>query len=143
MMLQGEGSRGEEKVGKSSVTTAGDATSRNWEVNDSGPTADAQEQVSALESSAKTFLCIQCNTAVLLTDQDEHDDWHFAKGLQTQEQRTCSSSDTQSPLMKESQPRLGNQGSSLIPRSVGKKRPHHSQARPKTERGQTRLVFDS
>lgn len=142
MMLQGEGSHGEEKVGKSSVTTAGDATSRNWEVNDSGPTANA-EQVSALESSAKTFLCIQCNTAVLLTDQDEHDDWHFAKGLQTQEQRTCSSSDTQSPLMKESQPRLGNQGSSLFPRSVGKKRPHHSQARPKTERGQTRLVFDS
>lgn len=143
MKLQDENGHDEDKARKSSATFARDETSRTREVEDSSPSRNTHEQVLALESATETFVCNQCNNPVLSADRDEHDDWHFAKGLETQEKSTLESNNPQSPLIQESRPRLGHNGSSLFPKRVGKGRPHQSQARQKTERGQRRLVFES
>lgn len=143
VILHNESSHGEDNATKSSITFARDEASRTGEVEDSSPSRNAQEKDLALESSTNTFVCTQCNNSVLLADRDEHDDWHFAKGLQTQEQSTHGSKNLPSPFMQESKPPLGPSRSSPIPKSAGKKRPHQSQARQKTERGQRRLVFES
>lgn len=142
MTLQDGHSHGEDKEVKSSVIFASDETSRAQEEEDSSLSRNTHEQGFALESSTKTFTCIQCNNPILLTDRDEHDDWHFAKGLETQEQNAHRSNLPQSLLIQESKPRNGHSGSSLFPKSEGKKRPHQSQARQKTEKGQKRLMFE-
>lgn len=143
IMLQDESSHGEDEAGKSLITFAKDEASRTRQVEDSSSSRNTNEQALALESSTKKFVCPQCNNPVLLADRDEHDDWHFAKGLQTQEQSTHRSNNPQPPLVQESKSKHGHSGPSLLLKTAGKKRPHQSQGRQKTERGQKRLVFES
>ncbi|MCJ1468584.1 DNA-directed DNA polymerase eta rad30 [Pseudocyphellaria aurata] len=140
-MLQEESSHGEDSTRNPAITCADDETHITREVKDRSPTKDIYEQVFALESSKKTFVCVQCHNTIPLADRDEHNDWHFAKGLQTQERITQASTNPQSPLIPK--PGTTNSSSSVFSRSVGKKRTHQSSGRQKTERGQKRLVFES
>lgn len=143
MILQDESSHGEDKAEKSLITFAENNTSRIREVKDSSLSRNALEQALELGASTKRFICTQCNKPVQLADRDEHEDWHFAKGLQTQEQSTHRSNNPQSPSIQESESRHGQSSSSLIQKGAGKRRPHQSLAKQKTERGQRRLVFES
>lgn len=141
-MLQDESSYGEDNAGNPSITYAGDETNVPRDVQDSSPTKSTLEQLFALESSTRTLVCVQCHNPILLADRDEHNDWHFAKGLQTQEQSVYTSNSPQSPLISEPKPRPTISGSSVFSRSVGKKRPHQNLGQLKAERGQKRLVFE-
>ena len=143
MILQDESGHGEDKAEKWLVTFAENDTSRTREVKDSSLSRNALEQALELGTSTKRFICTQCNKPVQLADRDEHEDWHFAKGLQTQEQSTHRSNNPHSPLIQESESRHGQSSSSLIQKGAGKRRPHQNLAKQKTERGQRRLVFES
>ena len=44
------------------------------------------------ESSSDSYLCPQCSGHILLTQQSEHEDWHFAKDLQASERTSTATS---------------------------------------------------
>ena len=66
------------------------------------PEADAEpprareqllERPPSLQRSISPFLCERCHRSITLEHRHEHDDWHFAKDLQTQDDGLASSID--------------------------------------------------
>ncbi|KAL2868530.1 DNA-directed DNA polymerase eta [Aspergillus lucknowensis] len=78
-----------------------------------------------LDSNA--FNCSRCGKAVLIEEEDEHTDWHFAKDLEAQERQ--SARDSQAPRLPN---RAAQPNSRMKPSRSG---------RDKAEKGQTRLTF--
>lgn len=79
-------------------------------------------------SRATSYLCDSCKQQILLNAKSEHEDWHYAKTLQAQEN---SSTISINPQLK----------SATIPPYTRRKGHGVGQARERSEKGQSRLVF--
>ena len=79
-------------------------------------------------SQATSYSCDLCKKQILLNAKSEHEDWHYAKTLQAQENSTAISSD---PQLK----------SATMPPYTRRKGHGAGQARERPEKGQSRLVF--
>lgn len=75
-----------------------------------------------------SYLCDLCKKQILLNAKSEHEDWHYAKTLQTQENSSAISTN---PQLK----------SATIPAYTRRKGHGVGQARERPEKGQSRLVF--
>ena len=88
---------------------------------------NSHDRVAPSSSRASSYLCERCKKQMNLEAKEEHDDWHYAKALQTQENTKAVAAD---PLNSAHGP--------LYSRRKG----HGAgQARERPEKGQSRLVF--
>lgn len=89
-----------------------------------GPTSEA----SACSEALPSYACSRCRSSIPIVKREEHEDWHFAKDLQVEEQRSIS---TERPSRRPST-------ISFKPRSRG--RPPAGGV-SKAEKGQRKLAF--
>ena len=96
-------------------------------------------RIDAETYSPDNYTCTRCHASVHITDQAEHEDWHFAKDLQAEERDTNSrptnSSDSNTTTSKKPK---------LIKPSRGPRKPGggaSGSGGPGEERGQMKLVF--
>ena len=95
--------------------------------------------LTSIRDSSESYLCPQCSARVLLSQQSEHEDWHFAKDLQASE-RTVTPSSTAKIIPA----KLGSEATtgSKKPESVGAKRgPKKPGGGGGVEKGQRKLAF--
>lgn len=90
------------------------------------PVQTSQDRVVPFPSQATSYLCDLCRKQILLNAKSEHEDWHYAKALQAQENSSAIATD---PQLK----------SATIPPYTRRK--GHGQARERPEKSQSRLVF--
>jgi DNA polymerase eta len=94
--------------------------------------SEDEGQPTTLDKEVDRYSCTRCNSSLLVTEQGEHDDWHFAKDLAADlaaEERTNDSATTQGPSTIN--PAAHNKGR-------GRGRPPNV---AKTEKGQKKLTF--
>lgn len=85
-----------------------------------------QSSAAAQQTTIESYFCDRCSKDVAVNNKAEHDDWHFARDLQLQEQASHSSkADTHAPSSKKSQ--VSKSG--------------YASAYRKFEKGQSRLAF--
>lgn len=65
-----------------------------------------------------TYTCSQCNTEVQIQDQEEHEDWHFAKAL-AEEDRVAAREQTAAPAASSSAPGNGSKKGSGLKKGGG------------------------
>ncbi|KAI5257972.1 sister chromatid cohesion protein Eso1 [Aureobasidium subglaciale] len=83
------------------------------------------------------YTCSRCNSSLLVTEQGEHDDWHFAKDLAADlaaEERTSSAAREQSRPPSTS----SSKNPAAQPKNKGRERPPNV---AKAEKGQKKLKF--
>lgn len=59
----------------------------------------------ATQQSSHQYFCSRCNQTISLSEKDEHEDWHFAKDLQAQEDDARA---PERPAAAAPQPRMQN-----------------------------------
>ena len=85
-----------------------------------------QSTAALQQTSIESFFCDRCSKDVAINAKGEHDDWHFARDLQLQEQESRSAkSDT--PALGSRKPQVSKSG--------------HVSGYKKFEKGQSRLAF--
>lgn len=65
-----------------------------------------------------TYTCSQCNTEIQIQDQEEHEDWHFAKAL-AEEDRVAARERTAAPAAPSSAPGNGSKKGSGLKKGGG------------------------
>jgi DNA polymerase eta len=101
--------------------------------SDDTPKAHAEVQSGYSGDDPSRYTCDRCNSALLVTEQGEHDDWHFAKDLAADlaaEERANTAAREQS--------RPPSTSTSTQPKSKGRGRPPNV---VKAEKGQKKLKF--
>lgn len=81
------------------------------------------------QTSITLYLCPRCKASVSTIEREQHEDWHFAKDLQSQERAPEST--------VESLPK----SQSLNPKKSGSSKSNNVSAQKKMEKGQARLAF--
>ncbi|MCJ1232783.1 DNA-directed DNA polymerase eta rad30 [Varicellaria rhodocarpa] len=94
--------------------------------------------LTSIHDSSESYLCLHCSARILLSQQSEHEDWHFAKDLQASERTTTVSSTAKIIPTK-----LGSEATtgSKKPESVGAKRGPKKPGGGGVEKGQRKLAF--
>ena len=87
-----------------------------------------QSSAALKQTSIESYFCDRCSKDVAIEAKDEHDDWHFARDLQLQEQESHSSK-PESYALGSRKPQVSKSG--------------HVSAYKKFEKGQSRLAFGS
>jgi DNA polymerase eta len=85
------------------------------------------------EEDTSRYTCSRCNTTLLVTEQGEHDDWHFAKELAAD----LAAEERANTAVRE-QSRPASTSTSTQPKSKGRGRPPNA---AKAEKGQKKLKF--
>ena len=86
--------------------------------------SDKVSQPRTNQSSITSYFCDRCKSLLPAAEKDEHEDWHFARDLQTQDRATPP------PIQKP------------VTKKIGPGRPAATLSAPKrSEKGQSRLVF--
>ncbi|GIC89574.1 DNA-directed DNA polymerase eta [Aspergillus udagawae] len=81
----------------------------------------------AIATSSASYTCNRCQKSLPIDDQNEHEDWHFAKDLELEERQATRKSQQVSRLNTSDTPQARGRGG--------------RSARGKPEKGQTRLSF--
>ena len=89
------------------------------------------------QSSIEAYTCDRCSKSIPTSNQEEHEDWHFAKDLQAQERTNATSTGAASQ---------GNSKPISVGPARGSKRPggagqNGAQVQKRVEKGQSKLVF--
>lgn len=92
------------------------------------PFINRHDRVVPSPSWATSYICDLCKKRILLDAQSEHEDWHYAKSLQAQENSSAISTNSQ---LKPA----------TIPPYTRRKGHGVGHARERPEKGQSRLVF--
>lgn len=94
-----------------------------------------EEQAEHPDHDASRYTCPRCNSSLLVTEQGEHDDWHFAKDLAAdlaaEERANAAGQEPSRPPSTSTKP-------STQPKSKGRGRPPNV---VKAEKGQKKLQF--
>jgi DNA polymerase eta len=101
--------------------------------SDDTPKAHAELQSGRSDDDPSRYTCSRCNSTLLVTEQGEHDDWHFAKDLAADlaaEERANTAAREQS--------RPPSTSTSTQPKGKGRGRPPNV---VKAEKGQKKLKF--
>ncbi|MCJ1474058.1 DNA-directed DNA polymerase eta rad30 [Lambiella insularis] len=92
------------------------------------------------QSSLETFFCPQCNSSLSLNSRTEHEDWHFAKDLQDDQQpATIPTYSAKAASMP--QGAGGSKKSAYFGAKRGPKKPGGASEAKGVEKGQKRLAF--
>lgn len=131
-MMQDESSHNEDKSGRL-ITFGTDPA----ETSDKNYSRVINENATTPSSLTRPYFCNQCSRSLTSCNRDEHEDWHFAKSLQSQENSQPLSTKSQSTLTQEPKTTPGLNGSS----SFHRKRTFQGQAPKKADKTQQKLLF--
>ena len=93
-----------------------------------------QQATPKIQSSISTYFCAQCKEDVPDSKREEHDDWHFAKSLQAEEQATHANASAQ-PVAAEAGHNTDSSRKPGRPKAGGTSLQKH------VEKGQRKLAF--
>lgn len=103
---------------------------------DSSPPEKTANDNQPPDLAPSTFTCDRCQKKLLLDQQEEHGDWHFARELQQEEQQQRVASATQERSQQREVPRAKPMRGRGRPPGSG-----HMSSRGSAEKGQSRLAF--
>ena len=109
-----------------SVTRPQDSSSEHNVENVQANDKHHQSSAALRQTSVESYFCDRCSKHVTIKAKGEHDDWHFARDLQLQEQ-VSHSSKVDTHALGSRKPEVSKSG--------------HVSAYKKFERGQSRLAF--
>ena len=97
------------------------------------------------QSSISSYYCARCRKSLSAADKAEHEDWHFAKDLQVDQQSTSTSTGARTTSQIDFATDQ-NKDSMIVglrkgPKKPGGGKPSIVQNQKKTEKGQSRLQF--
>ncbi|KAL3473921.1 hypothetical protein BJX99DRAFT_188877 [Aspergillus californicus] len=95
--------------------------------NDIHPSENISPDVEPKQVAFGTFSCSQCEMTLPIDEEEEHNDWHFAKDIEAQERQVARNSQPSQP--------------SQAPNRAASSRLKPSRGRGRSEKGQTRLTF--
>lgn len=140
MMTQDADSHHEEKMGKSTAFLASDRAESTLGKHEGSCSQATNERASAPLSTIEHYFCNQCSQSKALSSKEEHEDWHFAKDLQSKEHSKPPPNSPELTLRQELKMEPGSSGRANV---QTKKRPFQGQVRKKAEKVQRQLLFES
>ena len=91
--------RAEEDADKDNNLGDGKAEQAAVQTNGKIPEHSQDMQPSLHQVSIESYICERCSKSMPTTSREEHEDWHFAKDLQTQERQNNANSVGERPLI--------------------------------------------
>ena len=140
MMAQDENGHHEDKTERSTAFLASDLAESTRETDEKRLFQAINESNSAPLLPVEPYFCNKCSQSTTLGNKDEHEDWHFAKDLQSQEHSKPLFKSLKSTLIQESKKKSSLSGPPSFPT---KNRNFESQPRKKVEKVQRQLLFES
>ncbi|KAI9695859.1 MAG: DNA-directed DNA polymerase eta rad30 [Candelina mexicana] len=94
------------------------------------------------QSSITTYTCDRCKKIMQMAEKEEHQDWHFARDLQTQERASSSAAELSARRPSGStQSAVESRGSSLLAKKHIVNAPNNSSGLKRVDKGQSKLAF--
>ena len=123
--LQRKGASPEERS-----TEAADPHRRSQEISNSSH-----------QSLVEAYTCDRCSKSIPKSNQDEHDDWHFAKDLQAQERTNVTSTGARPTPASHGNSKSTSVGPARAPKRPGGAGQNGAQVQKRVEKGQSKLAF--
>lgn len=102
----------------------------------------AQEiSIPSHQPSVEAYTCDRCSKSMPTSNQEEHEDWHFAKDLQAQERTNATSTGARPTSASHGNSKPISVGPTRGPKRAGGAGQNGSQVQKRVEKGQSKLVF--
>ncbi|SLM34819.1 dna polymerase eta subunit [Lasallia pustulata] len=117
-----------------------------WPEERSTDAADAHEHTQEISDPShpllvETYTCDRCSKSMAMSNQAEHEDWHFAKDLQAQERTNATSAGARPSSAPHGNSELSKVGPTRGPKRPGGAGQTGAPVQKRAEKGQSKLVF--